>query len=64
MDWMTLFPIFCGFALVAIYALLSSTWLMMKTEGELQQSMFAFTNKVLLAIDGYYSDAYDSFASI
>lgn len=50
LDWITPFPIFCGFALVATYALLGSTWLIMKTEGELQQSMFTFTNKALLAV--------------
>ncbi|SHF84659.1 cytochrome d ubiquinol oxidase subunit II [Vibrio gazogenes] len=52
LDWITPFPIFCGFALVATYALLGSTWLIMKTEGELQRSMFAFTHKALLAVVG------------
>ncbi|CAM2814115.1 cytochrome d ubiquinol oxidase subunit II [Vibrio diazotrophicus] len=48
LDWIAPFPLFCGFALIATYALLGSTWLIMKTEGELQQSMFRFANKTLL----------------
>ena len=50
LDWIAPFPIFCGFALIATYALLGSTWLIMKTEGELQQTMFRFTNKTLAAM--------------
>ncbi|MEQ1716596.1 MAG: cytochrome d ubiquinol oxidase subunit II [Hyphomicrobium sp.] len=36
LDWFSPFPILCGFALVAGYALLGATWLVMKTEGSLQ----------------------------
>lgn len=36
LDWLTPFPLLCGFALVAGYALLGATWLVMKTEGGLQ----------------------------
>lgn len=36
LDWLTPFPILCGMALVAGYALLGATWLVMKTEGALQ----------------------------
>ncbi|HGS5822348.1 ubiquinol oxidase subunit II [Vibrio parahaemolyticus] len=50
LDWLTPFPIFCGFGLVATYALLGSTWLIMKTEGALQSTMYRFTNKTLLAM--------------
>ncbi|WP_010430745.1 cytochrome d ubiquinol oxidase subunit II [Vibrio cyclitrophicus] len=50
LDWVAPFPIFCGFALIATYALLGNTWLIMKTEGELQQSMFHFTRKTLAAM--------------
>jgi cytochrome d ubiquinol oxidase subunit II len=32
-DWARPFPILCGFAIVAGYALLGATWLAMKTEG-------------------------------
>jgi len=47
LDWLSPFPIFCGFALIATYALLGSTWLIMKTEGDLQQTMFKFTKTTL-----------------
>lgn len=50
LDWMEPFPIFCGFGLLATYALLGSTWLIMKTEGELQKRMFGFTNTTLMAM--------------
>ena len=36
-EWLAPFPILCGFGLIAGYALLGSTWLMMKTEGEVAQ---------------------------
>ncbi len=35
-DWLSPFTLMCGFGLVAGYALLGATWLVMKTEGELQ----------------------------
>jgi cytochrome bd ubiquinol oxidase subunit II len=50
LDWIAPFPIFCGFGLIATYGLLGSTWLIMKTEGDLQQTMFRFTNKTLFAM--------------
>lgn len=39
-DWMTPFSVFTGVALVAGYALLGATWLILKTEGALQERMF------------------------
>src|SRR5690606_23638961 len=36
-DWLTLFSIFTGVGLVVAFALLGSTWLIMKTEGPLQE---------------------------
>jgi len=33
LDWARPFPLLCGFAIVAGYALLGATWLTMKTEG-------------------------------
>jgi cytochrome d ubiquinol oxidase subunit II len=33
LDWLTPFSLFTGFGLVVAYALLGSTWLVMKTEG-------------------------------
>ena len=36
-DWLTPFSLLTGASVVAAYALLGSTWLVMKTEGELQR---------------------------
>ena len=36
-EWLAPFPILCGFGLIAGYALLGSSWLMMKTEGQVAQ---------------------------
>ncbi|HQQ71184.1 MAG TPA: cytochrome d ubiquinol oxidase subunit II [Alicycliphilus sp.] len=38
-DWLSAFSIFTGLGLVATYALLGSTWLIMKTDGVLQLRM-------------------------
>ncbi|MBD1227843.1 cytochrome d ubiquinol oxidase subunit II [Xenorhabdus griffiniae] len=39
-DWLAPFPLFCGIGLVIAYALLGCGWLVMKTEGHLQQQMY------------------------
>ncbi|CAM5191433.1 cytochrome d ubiquinol oxidase subunit II [Oligella ureolytica] len=39
MDWLTPFAVFCGFGVIIAYALLGVTWLVLKTEGELQSTM-------------------------
>lgn len=39
LSWLSPFALFCGLSLVAAYALLGGTWLIMKTEGGLQQQM-------------------------
>jgi len=39
LDWFTPFSLFCGVALIVAYALLGCTWLIMKTDGELQERM-------------------------
>ena len=39
LDWLTPFSVFVGISLVFTYALLGSTWLVMKTEGPLQGRM-------------------------
>jgi cytochrome d ubiquinol oxidase subunit II len=36
LDWLTPFALMCGLGVVAGYALLGSTWLMMKTEGPVE----------------------------
>jgi cytochrome bd ubiquinol oxidase subunit II len=48
-DWFTPFALFCGFAVTAGYALLGATWLVMKTEGEMDTTMRGYA-KQLLAI--------------
>ena len=50
MDWFTPFSVFCGFGLVVAYALLGNTWLIMKTEGALQQKLFSMAPKVLIIL--------------
>ncbi|WP_273859838.1 cytochrome d ubiquinol oxidase subunit II [Photobacterium sp. GSS17] len=48
-DWLAPFPLFCGLGLVVTYALLGSTWLIMKTESALQQQMYQATRYLLIA---------------
>jgi cytochrome bd ubiquinol oxidase subunit II len=57
-DWLTPFSLFTGLGLVVAYALLGSTWLIMKTEGALQRRMVALARPitlVLLAVIGVVS---------
>jgi cytochrome d ubiquinol oxidase subunit II len=49
-DWFAPFPIFCGLALVIGYAMLGCGWLIMKTDGELQQKMFKLMPPLALAL--------------
>lgn len=50
LDWLTPFNVFCGLGLVAAYLLLGSTWLIMKSDGALQERMRKLTRHVLLAL--------------
>lgn len=54
LDWLTPFALFTGASLVIGYALLGSTWLVMKTEGQLQAHAYRITRRLawllLLAI--------------
>lgn len=52
LDWMTPFALFTGCGLVAAYALLGSTWLIMKTEGALQTTANAITRKLVWVLLG------------
>ena len=49
-DWLTPFSLVTGVALMAGYALLGSTWLIMKTEGELQDWAYRLTVRLLIAV--------------
>ena len=58
LDWLTPFSLFCGLALIAAYALLGCTWLIMKTEGHLQEQMHDLARPlvfVLLGVTGIVS---------
>ncbi|UXN59048.1 cytochrome d ubiquinol oxidase subunit II [Phyllobacterium zundukense] len=50
LDWLTPFSLFTGVALVVAYALLGCTWLIMKTEGELQRRMIKLARPATLAV--------------
>ena len=50
MDWLSPFAIFTGAGLLVAYALLGSTWLIMKTEGELQARAFRITRSLVWAM--------------
>ncbi len=43
LDWLTPFSLFTGLGVVVAYSLLGSTWLIMKTEGELKKRMIQIT---------------------
>ncbi len=49
-GWLSAFSIFTGFGVVLAYALLGSTWLIVKTEGELQQAMKRVTRPITFGV--------------
>ena len=49
-DWLTPFTLLTGIALISGYALLGATWLIMKTEGELQERCYRLARGLLLAV--------------
>ena len=50
LDWLTPFSLFTGLGLLVAYALLGSTWLIMKTEEQLQQRMVALARPIVIAL--------------
>jgi len=53
LDWVSAFSLFTGVGLVVAYALLGSTWLVMKTEGDLHDRMVVLSRRLgwlLLAV--------------
>ncbi|WP_449433224.1 cytochrome d ubiquinol oxidase subunit II [Pseudomonas putida] len=50
LDWLTPFSLFCGLALIVAYALLGCTWLIMKTEGQLQERMHVLARPLSLVL--------------
>jgi cytochrome d ubiquinol oxidase subunit II len=49
-DWLTPFSLFTGLGLLIAYALLGSTWLVMKTEGKLQSLMQRLARPVAMIL--------------
>ena len=49
-DWATPFALLCGLGVVAGYALLGATWLVMKTEGPVAERARAQAKMLLLAV--------------
>jgi cytochrome d ubiquinol oxidase subunit II len=49
-DWLSPFALLCGLALISGYALLGCTWLIWKTEGELQAWAYGLAKPLLLAV--------------
>ncbi|MFD2645283.1 cytochrome d ubiquinol oxidase subunit II [Pseudomonas japonica] len=50
LDWLTPFSLFSGLGLIVAYALLGCTWLIMKTEGRLQEQMHNLGRPLALAL--------------
>lgn len=50
LDWLTPFSVFTGFGLLVGYALLGSTWLVMKTDGLLQTRMKQLARPIVIAV--------------
>jgi cytochrome bd ubiquinol oxidase subunit II len=53
LDWLSPFALLTGVALVSGYALLGATWLVWKTEGELQEWAYRMATPLLLAVLGF-----------
>ena len=53
LDWLTPFSVMCGFGMVAGYALLGATWLLLKTEGDVERHARRMAAPLLLAMLGF-----------
>ena len=49
-DWLTPFSVLTGIGLMAGYALLGATWLILKSEGHVQDWAYSITPKLLLGV--------------
>jgi cytochrome d ubiquinol oxidase subunit II len=49
-DWATPFALFCGLALASGYLLLGSTWLVMKTDGQVAERARTHAKSILIAV--------------
>ena len=52
LDWLAPFPLVCGVGVIIAYTLLGSTWLIMKTEGELHRRMVKVARPFALMLLG------------
>ncbi|SFM56996.1 cytochrome d ubiquinol oxidase subunit II [Marinobacter zhejiangensis] len=50
LDWLTPFTVLTGVGMLAGYALLGATWLILKTEGELQEWAYRLATPLLVAV--------------
>jgi cytochrome bd ubiquinol oxidase subunit II len=48
LDWLTPFSLFCGFGLVSGYALIGATWLVLKTDGEVEARSRVYAQRLWL----------------
>lgn len=53
LDWLTPFSVMCGAGLMVGYALLGATWLMMKTEGPVEQHARKLGTPLLIGLLGF-----------
>jgi cytochrome d ubiquinol oxidase subunit II len=54
-DWLTPFSLMTGIAVVAGYALLGATWLILKTEGALQARSYRFARTLTLVLIFFFA---------
>lgn len=52
MDWLTPFSLFTGLGVAVAYTLLGATWLVLKTEGELQRTMIRVSRPIAIVLVG------------
>ncbi|WP_284118446.1 cytochrome d ubiquinol oxidase subunit II [Acinetobacter seifertii] len=50
LDWLTPFSVFTGFGVIIVYAALGCGWLIMKTEMQLQASMYHLMPKLIMTL--------------
>ena len=50
LDWLTPFALFTGLGVVVVYAALGCGWLIMKTDDQLQNSMYRLMPKLIMAL--------------
>jgi len=52
LDWLQPFPLFCGVGVAVAYTVLGSTWLIVKTEGDLHRRMLHLTGRLAWVLLG------------